>query len=88
MKMREGVEAVLREAFDNAPQSRNLEDLKTTLMAEIDAKEATVSKVFTFETFLKRCRVLGMLAEPQREYGDIMDNQCNRTKFYEYERYF
>lgn len=90
MKVREAVASLIDEAILNAPQNRGgiLSNLKTELYGEISLYEdqKALSKCVTFENFLKRCRLLGLLPDADSRNGDIIANAYNETTFDEFKK--
>ena len=70
---------LLEEAFRNANNA-----CRDEFLADLEGSREHTMKILTFDNFLRRARLLGLLPDVNRKYGDIMNNVCNRTKFDEF----
>lgn len=90
MTIREAVVSLIDEAVSNAPQNNGgtLSSLKNELYDEINLhnNSAGLEKIVTFENFLRRSRLLGLIPPTTSIIGDIFDNAYNRTTFEEYKK--
>lgn len=90
MGVRDGVEALINDAIFNAPQNRGgaLTTLKTELYNEIEKHNnmKELHKCVTFENFVRRARILGLIPEPDMRTGDIITNAYNITTFEEFKK--
>lgn len=90
MSVREAVEALITEAIFNAPQNHGgtLTALKTELLKEIDLSSnlPKLTESVTFENFVRRARILGLIPEVDMRTGDIISNPYNVTTFEEFKK--
>jgi hypothetical protein len=90
MGVKESVVALVTEAVFNAPQNHGgtLTALKTELLREIDLTSNTpkLAETVTFENFVRRARILGLIPEVDMRTGDIITNAYNMTTFEEFKK--